>query len=217
MLKMSKVKKKYYVVWKGRTPGIYDSWEDCKLQINEFIGAQYKSFESLEEATIAFRKDPKEVLNYGKKEDKPVVSSNNRSKNNIIKNSICVDAACSGNPGDMEYRCVFTISKAEIFHKGPFKDGTNNIGEFLGLVHALAMLDQQKKYDITIYTDSITAISWVKNKKAKTKLERTSRNKELFELLERAQIWLNQNTIKNPILKWETEIWGEIPADFGRK
>ena len=212
---MSKVKKKYYVVWKGRTPGIYDSWEDCKLQINEFIGAQYKSFENLEEATLAFRKDPKEVLNYGKKEDN--TSKSFKVSNQIINNSICVDAACSGNPGDMEYRCVFTTSKKEIFHKGPFKDGTNNVGEFLGLVHALAMLDQQKKYDITIYTDSKTAISWVKNRKAKTKLERTARNKELFELLERAQIWLNQNSIKNPILKWETEIWGEIPADFGRK
>ncbi len=210
---MSKQKQKYYVVWKGRNSGIYDSWEDCKIQIDGFEGALYKSYESLEQATIAYRKNPYDAFKGAKQERKKEFLS----KSNILKNSICVDAACSGNPGDMEYRCVFTFSKEEIFHKGPFKDGTNNVGEFLGLVHALAMLDQQKKYDITIYTDSKTAISWVNNKKAKTKLERTSRNKELFELMDRAEHWLAKNTIKNPIVKWETEMWGEIPADFGRK
>ncbi len=211
---MSKYKKKYYVVWKGRNTGIYDSWEDCKLQTDGFVGALYKSFDSAEAATTAFRKNPYEVFKDTKGSSTPVTQ---KSTTAILKNSICVDAACSGNPGDMEYRCVFTISKEEIFHKGPYKDGTNNVGEFLGLVHALAMLDQQKKHDVTIYTDSKTAIAWVRQKKAKTKLERTNRNKELFELIDRAEQWLSKTTIKNPIVKWETEFWGEIPADFGRK
>ncbi len=212
---MSKFKKKYYVVWKGRNAGIFDSWEDCKVQTDGFVGALYKSFDSVEAATIAFRKNPYEVFKGTAKDS--VTSSSTKSNTAILKNSICVDAACSGNPGDMEYRCVFTISKEEIFHKGPFKDGTNNVGEFLGLVHALAMLDQQKKYDVTIYTDSKTAMAWVRQKKAKTKLEKTGRNKELFELIDRAELWLSKTAIKNPIVKWETEFWGEIPADFGRK
>jgi ribonuclease HI len=68
-----------------------------------------------------------------------------------------------------------------------------------------------------IYTDSITAISWVRRKKCNTKLERTNENENLFILVDRAIVWLNSNSYKTRILKWKTKIWGEIPADFGRK
>ena len=46
-------KQKYYVVWKGVNPGVYDSWTDCQLQIKGYDGAQYKSFETKEEAEHA--------------------------------------------------------------------------------------------------------------------------------------------------------------------
>ena len=117
----------------------------------------------------------------------------------------------------MEYRGVYNLTKEQIFHQGPFKDGTNNIGEFLALVHALALLKREGKPTMTIYTDSKTAIAWVRNKKPKTTLEETPKNEKIFELIDRAVTWLNNNTYQNPILKWETEEWGEIPADFGRK
>jgi ribonuclease HI len=135
----------------------------------------------------------------------------------INYNSICVDAACSGNPGDMEYRGVVTSTEEELFHIGPLKEGTNNIGEFLAIVHALAYLQKKNRPDIAIYTDSKTALAWVHNKKAKTKLELSSKNKPIFDLITRAESWLNSNTYQNKILKWETENWGEIIADFGRK
>ena len=133
----------------------------------------------------------------------------------VIDNSLAVDAACSGNPGPMEYRGVHIASRQEIFHFGPMK-GTNNIGEFLAIVHGLALL-KNKGFDMPIYSDSANAISWVRQKKCKTKLPRTPETEELFLLIERAEKWLRENTYTTRILKWETKEWGEIPADFGRK
>ena len=129
--------------------------------------------------------------------------------------ALAVDAACSGNPGPMEYRGVYLKTGQEVFHYGPVH-GTNNIGEFLAIVHGLALL-KQKDSAMTIYSDSRNAMLWVKNKKCKTKLERTAKTEQLFQLIERAELWLKENTHNIPLLKWETEKWGEIPADFGRK
>ena len=129
--------------------------------------------------------------------------------------ALAVDAACSGNPGPMEYRGVYLGDGKEIFHFGPVY-GTNNIGEFLAIVHALALLDQ-RGLKMTIYSDSRTAISWVRKKCCKTQLERTAETEALFQLIERAEAWLKSHRVTNPIVKWETDQWGEIPADFGRK
>ena len=134
-----------------------------------------------------------------------------------ILESIAVDAACAGNPGIMEYRGVFTHNKQEIFRKGPYKNGTNNVGEFLALVHGIALLKSKNQENIPIYSDSKTAISWIRQKKCKTKLEFNESNATLKGLILRAEKWLQENTFKNPLLKWETKAWGEIPADFGRK
>ena len=131
--------------------------------------------------------------------------------------SLSVDAACSGNPGLMEYRGVIVESGVEVFKKGPFTKGTNNIGEFLAIVHGLALCKQKNKPDLPIYTDSRTAMSWVSKKQCRTNLAFDASNQELLDLIKRAEKWLKTNTYRNPILKWETKSWGEIPADFGRK
>lgn len=201
------------MVWEGNVKGIYNSWEECQMQIKGHPSAKYKAFDSLAEAEYANKR------NYFEFVKKTVKQADNKKQSTsaIITDSISVDAACSGNPGDMEYQCVETISGNVIFHEGPFKEGTNNIGEFLGLVHALALLKKLNNHHTSIYSDSITAISWVKKKKAKTNLMETEKNSELFELIERAEIWLKTNTFENKIIKWDTQSWGEIPADFGRK
>jgi ribonuclease HI len=135
---------------------------------------------------------------------------------NFDMNCVAVDAACSGNPGPMEYRGVYLLTGQQIFHYGPVY-GTNNIGEFLAIVHALALM-KQKGISMTIYSDSRNALSWVKQKKCKTKLERTPKTEELFQMIERAENWLKNNSYDHiPLLKWETDQWGEVPADFGRK
>ena len=135
---------------------------------------------------------------------------------NIIPRSLSVDASCSGNPGVMEYRGVYTDTRQEIFRIGPFQEATNNIGEFLAVVHGLAWLKQQKS-SMPVYTDSVTARAWVRNKKCKTTLQVCEANRKLFELVERAEKWLRNNTYTNPVLKWDTQQWGENPADFGKK
>ena len=127
-----------------------------------------------------------------------------------------VDAGCSGNPGPMEYQCVDLQTGAKVFHFGPIK-GTNNIGEFLAIVHALALMEKQGIKDKVIYSDSVNAQIWVQKQHCKTKLERTPETEKTLELVRRAEIWLRAHAFRVPILKWDTKAWGEIPADFGRK
>lgn len=201
---------KWYVVWKGLRPGVYNTWAECKQQIDGFEGARYKSFETQIQAVEAFRSNP---MNYvGSKK-----TSNPRHYSSaVVLQSLAVDAACSGNPGRMEYRGVYVETGEEIFHIGPLEEATNNIGEFLALVHGIALLKKQNS-GIPVYSDSANAIKWVKNKKCKTLLMSCEANKPVFDLIGRAEKWLNENTYPNPVLKWETSEWGEIPADFGRK
>ncbi|MDR1562957.1 MAG: ribonuclease H family protein [Dysgonamonadaceae bacterium] len=202
-------KKKFYTVWKGRSTGIFTSWDDCRRQVEGFEGALYKSFATEDEAKAALKSAPR--FGYAKRKTSP-----SQSRDSIITESISVDAACSGNPGLMEYRGVETGTGKEIFHVGPLEKGTNNIGEFLAIVHALAHLSLLDS-SMPVYSDSNNAILWVKNKKCRTKLEQCAANSKIFELIKRAERWLNGNTYPNQIMKWNTAGWGEIPADFGRK
>ena len=211
---MSK-KQKYYVVWKGVSPGVYTSWTDCQLQIKGYDGALYKSFDTKEEAEHAFASPAHHYI--GPQNSKSKTQNSIKSlPENFDMNCVAVDAACSGNPGPMEYRGVYLLTGQQIFHFGPIY-GTNNIGEFLAIVHALALM-KQKGIRMTIYSDSRNALAWIKQKKCKTKLERTSKTEEVFQMIERAETWLKNHTYADiPLLKWETEEWGEVPADFGRK
>lgn len=217
---MAKKKPKYYVVWKGKKPGIYSTWAAAQAQISGFAGALYKSYGSHSEAERAFRQRPDVALAQGKKSG--VKGSGGRSgaqlpsSPSIIRDSLSVDAACSGNPGPMEYQGVRTATGERVFHQA-FPLGTNNIGEFLALVHGLALLQKQGLRQLPVYTDSKIAFGWVKKGKAKTTLPRNAATEKLYEMIERAEEWLAQNEYTNPVLKWKTEIWGEIPADFGRK
>lgn len=210
--------KKYYAVFNGRKTGIFSTWQECEEQITGFSGALYKSFKTrgeAEEALEAARQTsvfPKEPEKKKRKPTKTITSSTDV----VIMDSVCVDAACSGNPGAVEYKGVHTATHEVLFQKRPIPHGTNNIGEFLAIVHALAYLKNQEK-DIPIYSDSEIAILWVKNRKVKTKLKRNEDSEEIFNLVDRALTWLENNDYTNPILKWNTAAWGEIPADFGRK
>lgn len=207
-------KLKFYVVWNGLTPGIYHSWDACQAQIKGVKGAVYKSFDSKEEAERAYASPAYSYIK--KKGDSPTPTFTlDTLPPSVERYALAVDAACSGNPGPMEYRGVYLGDGKEIFHFGPVH-GTNNIGEFLAIVHALAMLDKQG-LKMTIYSDSRTAISWVRKKCCKTRLERTAETEQLFQLIERAEAWLKAHRVTIPIVKWETEQWGEVPADFGRK
>lgn len=201
-------KNKFYVVWVGNKTGIFKSWIECQLAVKNYKGSKYKSFIEKDKAEKAFLEGYETYYNKRK--------CSHYNESIPTNNAICVDAASSGNPGIMEYQGVDILTKKVLFKMGPYKNATNNIGEFLALVHGIAYLEKKKKSKI-IYSDSKTAINWVKKKKCKTTLKKNSENKEVFELISRAIKWLNTNEYNVNILKWDTKLWGEIPADFGRK
>lgn len=233
-------KQKYYVVWNGPSPGVYSSWEACQEAVSGVSGAKYKSFKSQAEAEDAFEMG-EEAYEEAKASDDSTSNSSSKSGNSgnsgstcdiskpirpaynpaklpaeAIREAIAVDAACSGNPGAMEYRGVYLADGKEIFHYGPVH-GTNNIGEFLAIVHGLALLKQKGLDNMPIYSDSVNAQLWVRKHQCKTTLVRNDQTEKLYLMIERAEAWLRNNTYKNPIIKWQTDKWGEIPADFGRK
>lgn len=216
---MSMKKKKYYVVWVGHEPGIYDSWAECQLQIKNYPNARYKSFDNVHEATEAFRGDPSEQLSLIRSISTHLDAPRGKDATDYPLYGIAVDGACSGNPGVMEYRAVDIQTGQEIFRRGADGKliGTNNIAEYLALIHVGALLLSQGNTTMPIYSDSRTAQSWVHRRHSKTKLERTPRTALVLDLLDRADAWITTHTILNPIIKWDTDKWGEIPADFGRK
>ena len=206
---------KFYVVWIGLNPGVYDSWEACRQQVEGWKGAVYKAFDTRAEAEEAINLPPENFIEKKtpdhtgrKKKEKPLPPE-------VIRQALAVDAACSGNPGQMEYRAVYLGDMEEKFHFGPIL-GTNNIGEFLAIVHALALY-KSRRLDWPLYSDSRNAIDWVQKKQCRTKLERTPETEAVFQRIESAERWLRENTYRNQIIKWDTRKWGEIPADFGRK
>ncbi len=270
--------KKYYVVWKGKRTGVFESWDEVKKLIQGVSGAKYKSFSSRQLAEGAFR-NPESVVSTPKKKKakyyviwdgdnsgiytdwgvaqkklkgiprdrfktfgskvlaeralseghekyvgKDFRKTQDLSKAEIdkigdpVEMSLAVDAACNEMTGIMEYQGMWTFdAENSVFRKGPYKGGTNNIGEFLALVHALALFHNEKDVKfkkMPIYSDSRIAMGWVKAGKCRTKAKP---GREVKELITRAEKWLATHTFKNPIWKWETKVWGEIPADFGRK
>jgi ribonuclease HI len=203
-------KQKYYVVWKGRRPGVFDTWAACSAQVLNYPGAEYKSFDSLAAAQAAFR------ATYADFKGKPFSSQGWLfTAHPPLLPSLSVDAACDGSPGNVEWRGVDTESGQQVFHQGPFPEGTNNVGEFLAIVHALAWLKEKNRV-LPVYSDSENALAWVKARKCRTKLVPTARNAPLFDLIARAEQAL-ASLETGGILKWDTHAWGENPADFGRK
>ncbi|MCL4270714.1 MAG: viroplasmin family protein [Anaerolineales bacterium] len=205
-------RQKYYVVWKGRKTGVFTSWAECEKQVKGYVGAQFKAFESEAEADAAY------LANYDDYKGK--VASSGKWKNASVKPilpSICVDAACSGSPGKLEFRGVNTETGEQIFHAGPYAEGTNNVGEFLAIVHALTWQAKHNMH-VPVYSDSENAISWVYTGQCRTKLKHTPKNAILFALINSAENWLAENELpENKVIKWDTGLWGENPADFGRK
>ena len=184
------------------------------MQVEGFPGAKYKGFPTRESAESAFKNgsETDNVKTHGRASQQSIPEGAPRP--NTI--SIAVDAACSGNPGKMEYRGVFVDTATEVFKSPVFEGGTNNIGEFLAIVHCLAW-QQKNKLNYPIYSDSVNGQKWVSQGLCRTKLVQNEKNRYLFEVIARAEKWLHDNTFRVPIRKWRTDIWGEIPADFGRK
>ncbi|PZA06603.1 MULTISPECIES: viroplasmin family protein [unclassified Meiothermus] len=207
-------KARFYVVWKGRNPGIYATWVDTEAQVKGFAGAKFKGFDSLKAAQLAFEGAAQPKAEQGALWH--LTSPGGEMPEQPIPDSLSVDAACSGNPGWLEYRCLDNRTGRVVFKEGPFQDGTNNVGEFLAIVQALAWC-KEKGLKLPVYSDSRVAISWVRQKRCKTNLKPTEHNQKLFALIRWAERWLAENPYDNPVLEWNSRLWGQISADYGRK
>jgi ribonuclease HI len=213
----------FYVVWKGRETGIFESWAACEQQVKG-VAAQYKGFATREEAEKALAEGAEKYIaprsSVNRQEYNAIsvkdLSPTEMQQHGVLLPALAVDAACSGNPGKLEFRGVVADTGTQVFHRGPYVGGTNNIGEFLAIVLGLAYL-QKHHLPWVLYSDSKTAIAWIKQKKCKTQLEWNAENQELLLAVRAAEKWLSEHTWTTPIYKWDTEHWGEIPADFGRK
>jgi ribonuclease HI len=211
-----KRKKQYYVVWQGKKTGIFNSWDECKRQVEGVKGAQYMGFYTLDEAKMALEKTY-DFFKGQKGKKKKLTDKEIERYGKPIGEAIAVDAAFNGKTKMLEYQGVFVETSTLLFHFGPIKGGTNNIGEFLAIVHAMAY-EQKNNFRYPIYSDSKTALSWIRRKKCNTKIDKSRENVKIVELISRAEKWLLENDISDfELLKWQTEAWGEIPADFGRK
>lgn len=130
---------------------------------------------------------------------------------------LCVDAAWNAEERLMEYQGVWLDNGSEVFRVEPISTGSNNIGEFLAIVQGLQLL-KQNEIDCPVYSDSQTAISWLKSLRINSKSAREQKiSPRVYQRITRAVLWLTRQTNLNPVLKWNTEDWGEIPADYGRK
>jgi ribonuclease HI len=223
-----KKKSKYYVVFRGLRRGIYDTWEECQKNVSRFPQASFASFDSKTEAERAFLCG--DLKKWRETSSSSSSIATRPSTMLLCKDGpiLCVDAACSGFPGPVEYRGVLlsahTVASAseEVFHYGPFRDGSNNIGEFLAIATGLRWL-HARSLDYPVYSDSKCAIGWILgNDGCNTTVSRDAMDPELRTEIEEAEKWLSTCTwatkkCRTLLHKWDTDRWGEIPADFGRK
>ncbi len=210
-------KKKFYTVLIGRQKGIFDSWEECKKSVQGFPSACFKSFHSREDAEQAWQE------NFFRRQSKGAKQKTSNANTNIPTSGIVVDGACSNNPGLAEYRGVNIETGVELFSHTPFL-ATNNVAEFVAIVHAMAYCIEHNLQETTLYSDSVNAILWIKKGICKSTLKDTSRypdNKFDYarRLIAHSEKWLKEhkNVALPRLVKWDTENWGENPADYGRK
>lgn len=210
-------RQKFYVVWVGFKPGIYDSWKECSSQTDGYRDARYKSFPTHEAALQAFTDGPDSYWGAAKSPSRHTTPPPNEIPNRPPSHSLCVDGAFNGRTGDMEYRGVWNHNRQVAFASSVIPNGTNNIAEFLAVVEAMQLLQKMGR-EWPIYTDSVTALSWIRKRQVKSTIfSDPFANQELKDRVIKALDWLTENNPQTPVFKWRTTQWGEIPADYGRK
>ena len=129
----------------------------------------------------------------------------------IPEHGICCDAAHSTKNGITEYRAHVLETGEQILYKN-LGNQTVNIGEFLAIIDCIKYIIENDYQYPVIYSDSLTAITWVKNKKTGSKRKNPD--------LQKAEVFLKvmaEDINKIEILHWDNKCWGEIISDFGNK
>ncbi len=201
-------KQKYYVVWVGRALGVFNTWEECQQSISGFPGAKHKAFDCPKEAQAALS-DGWE-MHWGK----AAITETGSKPDGLC---LCVGAAWNVETRVLKYCGVLHPEWASTFHLNSIPGATNNIGEFLAIVYALAWLKEQG-ISAPVYSDSITALSWVRRKSVQScAVGSAHASAKVEKMIAHSLKWLNDNTDHNPVCKWNTSEWGENPAHFERR
>lgn len=200
--------------WKG----VYYTWEDCQKALSDCKnGHSFASFKTVQEAQEALRCGSLRAYKE-KAASRKIWLEPTSTGEKVVLPCLVVDAACSGAPGPTEYRGVVLPDGHEAFRHGPYKNGTNNIGEYLAIVTGLRWLESNS-LAFPLYSDSACAIGWVKTH-GTCNSHCEAIGPELKQLIERAESWMRGPTkdkMLQRVRKWKTDELGEIPADFGRK
>lgn len=125
---------------------------------------------------------------------------------------IAVDASHLTSQNRTDYQGVNIATGEVLFEHSLGANKTINQGEFLAIVHAAQYIIENDFKPRIIYSDSVTAISWFKNKA-------TSSGKD-NPALKKSEVFLKalDFDIKTiDVRYWSNKQWGETPADFGRK
>ncbi len=222
-------RQKFYAVWVGRIPGVYLDWESCKAQVHGHPVAEFRGYATRDQAERAWRAGSRRAAAAQELPSPQVAliaptlapaSEHNRPPEapTIVSRptkGLTVDASCIGNPGETEYQGVDLATGQTVFRQS-VGWGTNNIGEFLAIVHGLAILAKNDD-DGPIFSDSLLAIQWVRDGKSRSTHIQNPLAVRACALIVRAETWLREQPRRTSILHWKTKLWGEIPADFGRK
>lgn len=211
-------KNKFYVVWKGRDTGIFTSWSEVNELIKGFSGAEYKSYADQETAELEFSlgspKGRSNDENHTTTKLKEEPSDDHKAPDHEC---LTVDGSYLGGKKIMQYRCVWNQSKEEVFSTKPIEGGNQNIAEFLALVGAMKYRVSTKQYDLHIYSDSQTALSWVRNCKIKSSYDLSQLDEVVQERIYGALKFIAKSGVRKNLYKWDSALWGDIPADYGRK
>lgn len=211
-------KNKFYVVWKGRETGVFTDWTEVSKLIKGFRNAEYKGFANKESAELEFQlgsPSGRSKINEVKVSEKPEGASSKTKAPDY--ECLTVDGSYLGSKNMMQYRCVWNASGEEVFGTKPILGGNQNIAEFLALVGAMKYRVVTKQYDLHIYSDSKTALSWVRNKKIKSTYDLGQLDEIVQNRIYGALEFISKSGVAKNLFKWESALWGEIPADYGRK
>jgi ribonuclease HI len=168
--------KKYYVVWTGRKPGIFTTWNECKRQVDGFTGAKFKSFPTLDEAESAFggkisststsRSSSTKTRSASKpKKIKVPPLSEQQIAEMPFDIKIFTDGACEPNPGEAGTGLAVYLNNelTELWYGLYQKVGTNNTAELHGLKQAFHLAKEKLKagLSVAIYCDSKYSIDCI--------------------------------------------------------
>lgn len=162
LLIYNNIMNKYYAVRKGKSPGIYSTWDECKAQVDGYSGAEYKKFNTKEEAMDFINPTEKKLPVFSNPEDQLIAY---------------VDGSYNNSNGSYSYGAVFINHVGDVetfnkrFKKDVYSEHRNVIGEIYGAIFAMEYAVNHGYKELFLHYDyegiEKWAIgSWKRNKEA---------------------------------------------------